>query len=236
MGVVAVDARKMSSFQFSQESQSHFFSEPDEKKVSSSSLASSSSSSSTSTPPKNKKSENDKGKDKDKKDKKKGSTSTFPDIESGPSLGVKIKKDKDGKPALKRPDRTGKVKKHARSTGSSSFQKQGMVRHTYNTLLCTSHLSVSLRYMTPMYWNSYESVDSTLDSFIEKIPCLRGKLTAESLKKYCLATAIIIILIIPAVLNIEIEEVLGQRNKEDYNAGAPQAPVGEIIGRYYHIS
>jgi len=37
-------------------------------------------------------------------------------------------------------------------------------------------------------------------------------------------------LIIPAALNIEIEEVLGQRSKEDYNAGAPQAPVGEVIG------
>ena len=184
----------MSSFQFSEESQSHFLSQPAEKIPSSSS--------SSSTPPRNKKSGSEHA---EKKDKKKGTSKSFPDIEIGrandsaTALGVKIKKDKDGRPALKRPDRTGKMRKPTRSTGSSgdSFNKQ---------------------------------VDTVHDSFIEKIPFLRGKITSDALKKYCLATTIIIILIIPAILNIEIEEVLGQRNKEDYNAGAPQAPAGEVIG------
>ena len=141
----------MSSFQFSEESQSHFLSEPAEKI--------SSSSASASTPPRNKKSG---GENATKKDKKKSMHKSLPDVETGKmydnaaALGVKIKKDKDGRPALKRPDRTGKVKKLTRSTGSggsSSFQRQGKVAFTLSNKNTTNTLNVSF-------------IHSFLDNFI----------------------------------------------------------------------
>ena len=217
----------MSSFQFSEESQSHFLSQPAEKIPSSSS--------SSSTPPRNKKFG---GEHAEKKEKKK-TLKSFPDIESGKmyenaaALGVKIKKDKDGKPALKRPDRTGKVRKPTRSTGNSrtSFEGRGKV-------FCTTYYSDILVHIPYLFYtklDEHNPVDAVLEMFIEKLPFLRGKITADLLKKYCMAMLIITILIIPAMMNIEIEELLGQRNKEDYNAGAPQAPAGEVIGKKHHL-